>query len=73
MLFNSKMTVTATAEYDNTAGAWKAKVICEDFVNGKSFRKSEGEYVIDNMCDEFVLPAAVLMENGIDTDFLLGE
>lgn len=72
MRFHSKMKVKAVATPCNDEqGGWKVKIITTDISkdNGKkrrTLKRVNKRVYVDYLCDEFVLPAAILEHNGLN-------
>lgn len=70
MLFKKRhtMQVKAKAIYNEKKGVWEVQIKQKEFINNiwKKFRTTCNNYEIKE-CDEFVIPWAILEDNGIDT------
>ena len=66
MLTKNIMIAVATAKWDEEKGKWVCQVVnMETLSNGKMIERRENDIEVE-MCDEFVLPYAILESNGIN-------
>ena len=66
MLSVTTMTAVATAVWNEEKGCWNCQVVTvETLDNGEVLERKENNIEVE-MCDELVLPYAILESNGIN-------
>ena len=72
MQSNIIMVAVATARWNKEKGCWNCQVVnMETLDNGKILERRENDIEVE-MCDEFVLPYAILESNGINAKAVFG-